>query len=456
MKRRLTAAAALGAALLLSAGGCDITNLSKEDMLRPPKTMGDEAEIEKLISKTAKGPYTLKYPKSGSYRSAIVMHDINGDNVDEAIAFFRDKEGSAGVHMLVMYENDGKWNISADFVNESTDVDSLDFADIDQSSGQEILVGYATYATGVNFLTAYTFQNGTTNAIETNQNYSAFYCGNLDNSGKNKVITLSLFSPKNEAKATLLEYDSKGKTLFAKASAAMDPNIISYKNAVFTDLGDNLRGLVVDGALASGELNTQVIYFSKPLNILRNPLYKDKSPNPTQRSSAVYSSDINNDMKVKIPTVSTLPYHKSSGAFTAAEQVLWNNFSVEKETLLPAQRTAANYQYNYTINIPETWAAGSFSALLNEDGDVMTVCEWQNDTVGEKLFEVKVFKVAEWDKGKNAGDYVLLYKDNRYAYTFRNFHTQSSLALGDDEIKTAFSLLGGNSSGSGKNEKQSP
>ena len=144
MKLKPVAAAILGAALLCGTCGCSITDLGKEDLLRPPKTMGDEAEIEALISKTASNGYTLKYPKSGSYRSAIVMHDLNGDDVDEAIAFFREKDSAAGIHMLVMYEEDGEWKISDDFVTETTDVDCVDFADICEDDSLEILVGYAT------------------------------------------------------------------------------------------------------------------------------------------------------------------------------------------------------------------------------------------------------------------------------------------------------------------------
>ena len=48
MKLKLTAAL-LGAVVLVSAGGCNFMELSLEDALRPPKTMGDEAEIEQLI-----------------------------------------------------------------------------------------------------------------------------------------------------------------------------------------------------------------------------------------------------------------------------------------------------------------------------------------------------------------------------------------------------------------------
>ena len=441
-------AAVLGAAVLFAASGCDITDLSKEDMLRPPKTMGDEAEIEKLISKTAAGGYTLKYPKSGSYRSAIVMHDLNSDKTDEAIAFFRDKDGSTGVHMLVMYEDDGSWKISGDYITETTDVDSVDFSDVTGDGSLEIMVGYSTYTAGVNFLSAYSFENGKTDEIDAGQNYSSFYCGNLDNSGKNRILALSLFSTENEAKATLLEYDGDKNAIVTKSSAAMDSGVISYKNAVFSDLKENVRALVVDGALASGELNTQVIYFDKKQNVLKNPLCREKTPNPTQRGSSVYSTDIENDMKVEIPTVSALPYNEESGAFTAADQVLWNSFSVEKEALLPYQRTVANYNYSYTIKIPDTWQAGSFSALLNENGDEMKFYEWSKDGAGKTLFTIKVFKVADWEKGKGVDNYLLISKDNRYAYAFLNSKSESELAMADDDIKTAFSLLGGTASAS--------
>ena len=445
MKLKPVAAALLGAAMLAAASGCDFSDFGREDMLRPPKTMGDEAEIEKLIAENAPGGYTLKYPKSGANRSAIVMHDLDGDDAEEAIAFFRDKNSSSGVHMLVMYEEKSVWKTSDDFFTETTDVDCVDFADVNADGAQELLVGYATYTSGVNILSAYTFSDGSTKTIQSGQNYSAFYCGNLDSSGKSKVITLSLFSPENEAKATLLEYDSKQAALTEKAAAALDPNIVSYKNVLFSELSDNTKGLVVDGELASGELNTQVIYYNKQLKALRNPLYAEKTGNPTQRSSNVYSADVGNDMKVEVPTVSTLPYSAQSGAFTAADQVVWNRFSPSQEALIPLQRTAANYNYNYTIKIPEAWESGLFTVLLNEDGDEMRFREWSGGKAGAEVFVIRVFKIADWDQGKDVEGYSLINKDNRFAYTFRNHKTESALAISDDEIKTAFSLISGTS-----------
>ena len=441
MKRKAAAAAVLGAAVLLTAGGCSVTDLTRDDMLRPPKTMGDEAEIEALIAQTAPKGYILKYPKSGSYRSAIIMHDLDGDDVNEAIAFFRDKDNTTGIHMLVMYETDGKWQASDDFVAETTDVDCVEFANINGDSSQEILAGFATYTANVNFLSVYSYQNGKTQPIQAGQNYSAFYVGNLDGSGKSTVMTLSLFTPENEAKATMLEFDAATGSLYAKANVAMDPNVVSYRSMTSTELSDKRRGLVVDGVLSNGSMNTQVLYFNKELNLLRNPLNGEKAVNPTRRTEGILSADINNDMKIEIPVVSTLPYNNTNKALKSANQVLWNTFSAEKEELLPVQRTAANYAYHYTIKIPETWLAGTFTALVNESGDLLSFYEWSKDGVGEKLFEIRAFKVADWDQGKGIDGYTLIYKDTRNAFAFVNLSADKELALTDDGIKTAFAQL---------------
>ena len=84
---------------------------------------------------------------------------------------------------------------------------------------------------------------------------------------------------------------------------------------------------------------------------------------------------------------------------------------------------------------------GAFTALLNENCDEMRFCEWNNKTAGETVFEIRVFKVTDWDKGVGSDKYTLIYKDNRYAYTFINHSPESEMAMENDQIKTAFSLL---------------
>lgn len=423
--------------------GCNLTGIGEEnDLLRPPRTTGDEAEIENLISKTAPKGYTLKYPKSGTHRSAIVMEDLDGDDIEEAIAFFRDKDSVTGVHMLVMYKSEKEWRTSADFETETADVDCVEFSDVDGNGSQEIMVGYTTFTPNVNFLSCYKYSAGATETIDTGSpNYSAFYCGSLDSSGKSKIITLTLFSPEHEAKATMLEYDDSKRTIFAKSSVGMDPNTVSYKNVLFSDLNDKIKGVVVDGANATGEINTQVIYFNKQLNVLRNPLAYVKPENPTKRNSSVISADTDSDMFVEIPTVQPLPNVKDNNTDTPADLVTWNAFNSNAEKLNPKKNVAANYAYNYSIRIPEEWRAGSYTALNSEDKKTMTFYSVEKNKLKDKLFEVRVFDINDWDQAKSGEDYILIYRDVRYAYTFINYETDGSFSQDNDQIKTAFAVL---------------
>ena len=439
MKLKLTAAL-LGAVVLVSAGGCNFMELSLEDALRPPKTMGDEAEIEQLISDSAKGGYTLKYPKNGNYRSAIIMRDLDGDKADEAIAFFHGKDETAKIHMLVMNESDGKWQIAGDYVTETTDVDCVDFSNITESPELEILAGYTTYTPNVNFLSCYTYSNGTTSTIQAGQSYSAFYCGSLDNSGKDGVMTLNLFTADNEAKATLLEYDKEKRMLFAKASVSMDPNVVKFRHVVFGELEDNVKGIVVDGAYASDELVTQAIYFNNDLAVLRNPLYRERYKNPTLRTVSVYSEDVDNDRIVDIPTVEKLPSAGVDSAVKITDKVTRNTFSPAGETLNRKNDYAINFDYGFLVKVPATWQSGTYTAAVENTS--MKFFAWQDKKLGSELFEIRSFDAAAWDQGKDNDGYTVIYRDNRYAYAFRNETVADSpFYLTDNEIKTAFSVL---------------
>ena len=91
--------------------------------------------------------------------------------------------------------------------------------------------------------------------------------------------------------------------------------------------------------------------------------------------------------------------------------------------------------------MPDKWLGDKVTAIHNTDENTTSVYEWKKSELGEKLFDIRVFDVSEWEKGKNNDEYTLIYKDNKFAYTFKNTDTENQLALTDDEIKTAFSIL---------------
>lgn len=431
----------IAALFAVSAVGCDITDVGSDSLLRPPKTMGDEAEIEQLISDTANNGYTLKYPKNGSYRSAIIMCDLDGDEIDEAVAFFREGEDVARIHMLVMYSDKNEWKLSSDNITETTDIDSVDFADVSGSGTLEILVGYSTYTQNINLLSCYSYSNGKTKEIDAGQKYSAFYCGDFNSDEKDEIMTLSLYTSENEANASMIEYNEDKSSLYSKAVVAMDPNVIKFRNAVVSDMGGATQGIFVDGEFATGEINTQIIYYNKELSLLRNPLYKEKTKNFTQRNCNVICTDIDNDMMVDFPSAEKLPYSDKVPAETVADKITWSSFSAENESFVPKCSMAANYNFGFTVKLSDSWLTGAVTAINSTKDNITAFYEWKKSDVGDKLFEIKVFDVSEWEKGRDNGEYTLIYKDNRYAYAFINSDTNSQYAMTDDEIKKSFAIL---------------
>lgn len=439
LKRAVTG----GIAAVLSVfmlGGCNITELGGDSMLRPPMTMGSEAAIEQLIADSTHNKYILKYPKSGNNRSAITMADLNADSKNEAIAFCRENDETTKVHMLVMYESNGQWQLANDYSVEASDVDCVDVADINGDGNLEILAGYSTFTPNVNRLFCCSYSGGTTFEISADELYSSFYCGDFNLDGDDEVITLLLFNTENEAKASMLDYNSEKNTLYSKATVPMDPNVVRYRNVTVTQFG-NTNALVVDGAFSDEQLNTQIIYYNTELSLLRNPLYKEKESSFTQRSLSIISTDIDNDGTLEIPSSGKMPAPKETPAENITDRVDWYSFDEENESTQKKLSMIADYDLDFSFTIPDIWGGDAVTALYGEDKNIIEFYEWTKNSLGQKLFEIKAFEITDWDIGKDIDDYVLISKNEKHAFAFKKDDSDSKLNLSDDDIKTAFSTL---------------
>lgn len=423
-----------------TASGCSITDFGTENLLRPPKTMGDEAEIEQLISHTAKKGYVLKYPKSGNYRSAIVMADLDNDKIDEAVAFYRESDSTALVHMLVMYSSNNKWKVSNNFVTETTDIDSVDFADIDGDGTLEIFSGYTTFSININKLSCYKYKAGKTTEIKSGQSYSSFYCGDFDADGVSEIMSLLMYTAENEASATMIDYSADENTMYSKATVVMDPNVLKYNKVSVADFDNNIKGIIVDGTTVLDEMSTQVIYFNSEMSLLRNPLHSEKIANVTKRSNPVLSDDVDKDGFIEVPIITKQLYSKGEDPNSVADKISWESFVTVNETTVTKLEVVANHNYGYTFKISDKWSDDTVTARVDADDRKMTFYTWNKTVPDFVLFEIKVFDVDKWELGKAIDNYTLITKDDKYAYAFNNINTGSQYSLTDDEIKTAFSL----------------
>ncbi|MBQ2392515.1 MAG: hypothetical protein II306_12245, partial [Clostridia bacterium] len=86
---------------------------------------------------------------------------------------------------------------------------------------------------------------------------------------------------------------------------------------------------------------------------------------------------------------------------------------------------------------------GSVTVVRDTATKSRTFYDWDfdNNTIGKPLFEIRVYSKSAWENGKTAGFYAIT-EDNSHVYAVSiNMDNQSENSLSFDEIKENFKLI---------------
>ena len=127
--------------LLLSA--CSSFQFNLTDLMQAPKLSEDQAEIyEALTDAVGVSDVQLKYPKSGAYRSAFVMFDLDADGEKEALVFYNMPSWGGNVRIMILDHQQEKWVSVYDAVGEGTDITEVDFRILTSSGRYCLMIGW--------------------------------------------------------------------------------------------------------------------------------------------------------------------------------------------------------------------------------------------------------------------------------------------------------------------------
>ena len=134
--------------LIFSLAGCSTANLSKGDLLAPPKPSGEMYKIQKALEKAVKSNVKLKYPTSGEYRSAFILKDLDGSGSENyCIALYAvGEEASQNIHINIIKNTEDEWVSLHDTYFASSNVEMIDFHDFTGDGVLEIIVGFNVYS----------------------------------------------------------------------------------------------------------------------------------------------------------------------------------------------------------------------------------------------------------------------------------------------------------------------
>ena len=422
--------------MVFAFSGCDLFTSDTAELLSPPSPTGELNFIAEAIKTSVEGDYTFKYPSRGSYRSAVVQEDINGDGILEAFAFYSMTDGeTATMHINAISFKDNKWKSVAQQKIVAGGVDKIEFCDLDDDGIKEILVGWQVYGTSEMQLAVY---SPTENALVQRmlQRYTHFITCDLNENDQSEVFIIKSGSMENANTAAVYELTEEGVNNVS--SCLLDSSSMTFNEPVLDELSTGRPAVYIDEVKGVGAI-TEVLFFEK--DELVNPLLQVETGETTSTlRSAIYGiRDINGDGIIEIPVQENVPSVASSVINEKLYLTTWCSFNGEK---LVSQKTMMiNINDGYAFVIPPKWV-GNIAILKDTENHIRDVYRYNPEdmTVGESLFYIKAVPKKDWDAGKykaNGIDEIVNNGETSFICRISSTALQEGITL--EEVKASFS-----------------
>lgn len=406
------AAAVMALACCLSLSGCSLFGLDARTLMRPPRVTGERAGVYDLLEQKGGASLSLCYPAAGDYRSAILLHDLDGDGTEEAIAFYQvdPKDTSAWV-LFCKQEKDG-WREAGSFENAAGHVDRVCFGDLDGDGSDEVIIGWGSSATGTASICIYREKDGKATETKLSQPYTEMAPLDFDGDGKAELFTANLAADGGRFTASLLRLQDG--TAQMMGSALLDAGVRQFSSLKAGNLAADVPGVLLDCQMENGSYLTEMFYWDAKSQSLRTPLYST-SKNISLRSVAVNCMDTNGNGIFAFPVVSRLPGYTGTAADDVGNVVQWTGlkgFNGDYQTLSSA---ICNARDGYSFLLPDAWKA-AITTRYDENARRLSIYTWdaQKNAAGAPLLEIQSLSTQTWQSTSGASGYEqVLTRDDR-------------------------------------------
>lgn len=107
----------------------------------PMLVNGKENEIDKALKQILQPSTEYVTPKNSEQKQSVFMEDINQDGKEEAFTLYRDMKENRQVHLLMLQENNGKWNKVFELPTNFNIIDYFKIKDLDGDGKKEVILG---------------------------------------------------------------------------------------------------------------------------------------------------------------------------------------------------------------------------------------------------------------------------------------------------------------------------
>lgn len=432
--------------------GCSVVGMEPQGLMQPPRATGDKQNVyDALEQVVGNNSFALKYPRTGEHRSAIIMHDITGNGVEDAIAFYQvDQEKTPGTVITFLSKKDKDWILVGSYQSTAIQVDRVAFGDVDGDGVDEVIVGWGNAVTGISEVSAYTYDSaaGKMNEIgasdsASKQFYNELVLADFNGDGSVEIFTASLGTAEYPANGKLLGI-SKDNKFEVLSSVELDRDVNQYNHISVGQVDQNTVGVLLDGTKTSSQLVTELVYWDKTNQVLKAPFDSSSTAqnvNPTIRKIPIYSESQEGNDQLRFPILELMPGYPADELDSSAYLTHWYRYDTASGMTLRESTHYISLKDHYSLSIPQSWT-GKVTAQADEDKHTVTFYEWkvanetnQTGSRGDALLKIQAVSKNQWETMKTDDSLFLLMEKEDIVYVGSIPNEGNRLALTAEQVK---------------------
>ena len=417
------------------------------DLLQPPQFSDENAALRTAFEAQVGANVQYRSPVSGDDLSAFWLHDLDADGDKEALVFYTPDSMDVPVHIAVLEQTDGEWQIVQDLEGGGSEMLSAESLDMDTDGRQEVVLCFGA-PDGGRVMSIFTCTGQPLSLVKLFENsYAVMQKADLNADGQTEIFMISLLPDVDgqSAQARVLQKTQNG--IQPSDKCELDGKVTGYGD-VFVCPTDTGCTLYTDAYQADNAMITEVIVWDSASATMRAPLLESaaRTNSRTVRYMRIACRDADGDGVPEIPCqTAAFPHGEvvQNGSVVSSPVYLTQWCVWQNDRLTPVCQGLVHRDGRFMFMIPEDWT-DRFSVVQYPDKRQWDFYHIDPET-GERigyLFSVLFTTREQWEKKQaDLPDYTPLLTEGEDMLLVYGVNTESPLQLSEARLRELFTIL---------------
>lgn len=418
----------LGMATLLS--GCALKTV--DQLYSLPKRSETESNLQSAID-AAMAELEYAAPVSGENQQTVQLADLDGDGTDEYLLFAKGSS-ERPLQILVFDQTEETFALRARIESNGSVFEQVEYVDIDDQPGLEIVVGRRVSDQVLRSLSVYSFAGGEPEQLLA-ANYLKYLTCDLD---PNEPTELMLIQP-GQAEAEngiAVLYGFKDGQMNRSREAELSQSADSVKRIMTSTLQSGEPAVYVASSVDESAIITDV--FAIKYGKFTNISFSNESGTSVQtlRNYYVYADDVDSDGILELPNLITMKPMEQTRLANQQYLIRWYAMDIyggETDKLY----TFHNFMEGWYLQLNGDWA-NRISVV--QDGSSYLFYLW-DETFENSELALTVYSLSGANREEEAvqNDRFVLYRTDSVVYAAKLEPVASGFAK--EDLISAFQLI---------------